>query len=160
MGKLLSSLGGRYRMGQYIAIFIVSFVLAFGGGYFIIDAMQPDETAEKTEQTEQKEKSDQTAKEEVIDKQQGDSNDGEGRAIIQSGCISCHSVSALNIQGGATGPDLSQAYNNVEGKHGVPLDEFLKNPTSAVMSGVIGGDPLTDDERTAIIEALKAASEK
>ncbi len=99
-------------------------------------------------------------KEDAIDKQQGDPNDEEGRVFIQSGCISCHSVSALNLQGGATGPDLSQAYKNVEGKHGVPIEEFLKNPTSAVMSGVIGGNPLTDDERAAIIEALKAASEK
>lgn len=81
-------------------------------------------------------------------------------SILQSkGCIGCHAVSGLNLQGGATGPDLSQAYTNVEGKHGKPIDEFLKEPTSAVMSTVIGGSPLTDDEITQIVEELKKASE-
>lgn len=63
------------------------------------------------------------------------------------------------MQGGATGPDLSQSYNNVEGKHGKPLDEFLKAPTSAVMSSVIQGNPLSDEQRMQIVEALKKAAE-
>ncbi|MFT9846788.1 hypothetical protein [Aneurinibacillus sp. REN35] len=56
--------------------------------------------------------------------------------------------------------DLSKAYTTVLDKHGVSIDEFLKKPTSAVMSGVIGKSPLKEDERKAIIAALKTASEK
>ena len=72
--------------------------------------------------------------------------------------MGCHAVSGLNLEGGATGPDLTQAFNNVEGKHGKPLAEFLKEPTSAVMSSVIGGNPLTDEEISQVVEALKKAA--
>ncbi|MBB6446636.1 cytochrome C [Bacillus benzoevorans] len=150
-------------MGKNIIIFLICFIVAFGAGYFIIDAIQgpeKNETAQSAETTESAERTDLAVKEGAIAQQQGDASNNEGRIFLQRGCVSCHSVSALNIQGGATGPDLSQAYVNVEGKHGVPLEEFLKKPTSAVMSSVLGGDPLTDDERAAVIAALKAASEK
>lgn len=141
-------------MGKYIAIFLICFGVAFGGGYLIFNSKETAAPAEKAEKT------DQVVKKDAIEKQQGDSTAKEGRIFIQRGCVTCHSVSALNIQGGSTGPDLSQAYVNVEGKHGVPIEEFLKKPTSAVMSGVLGNKPLTDDERAAVIAALKAASEK
>ncbi len=79
--------------------------------------------------------------------------------IAKRGCIQCHSVSALNIKGGQVGPDLSQAYTTVESKHGKPIEEFLKQPTSAVMSGVLGKDPLTDEQRQQVLDLLKKASE-
>ncbi len=149
-------------MGKNIIIFVLCFVVGFGGGYLIFgtDKNQTQESNEPEKTTEPAEKTDEEVKDDAIAQQQGDASDNEGRILLQQGCVSCHSVSSLNIQGGATGPDLSQAYVNVEGKHGVPLEEFLKNPTSAVMSSVLGGDPLTDDERTAVIAALKAAAEK
>jgi cytochrome c551/c552 len=157
LGENYFSNGRGCHMGKYVAIFLIGFAVAFGGGYFIFDN---NEGQEKTETTQKAEKTDQVAKDDAIKQQQGDASDNEGRIFLQRGCVSCHSVSALNIQGGATGPDLSQAYKNVEGKHGVPIEEFLTKPTSAVMSGVLGGDPLTDDEKAAIIDALKTASEK
>ncbi|MCQ6280318.1 cytochrome c [Bacillus sp. EB600] len=83
----------------------------------------------------------------------------ENNIIAKRGCIQCHSVGSLNIKGGQVGPDLSQAYTTVEGKHGKPIEEFLKQPTSAVMSGVIGKNPLTDDQRKQVLELLKKASE-
>ncbi|WP_458415131.1 cytochrome C [Schinkia sp. CFF1] len=141
-------------MGKSIAIFLICFLIAFGAGYFIYKGNQAPETAQNPEKT------DQVAKNDAIKEQQGEAPDNEGRIFIQRGCVTCHSVSALNVQGGATGPDLSQAYVNVEGKHGVPIEEFLKKPTSAVMSGVLGSKPLTDDELKAVLAALKAASEK
>ncbi|EKN68156.1 cytochrome C [Schinkia azotoformans] len=141
-------------MGKNVAIFLICFAIAFGGGYLFFKNNQASEPAQNGEQT------DQAAKDKAIDQQQGDASDNEGRILVQRGCISCHSVSALNIQGGATGPDLSQAYVNVEGKHGVPIEEFLKKPTSAVMAGVLGDKPLTEDELKAVLEALKTASEK
>jgi cytochrome c551/c552 len=84
----------------------------------------------------------------------------EDNILNKKGCLGCHSVEALNIQGGAVGPDLSQSFANVEGKHGKSIDEFLKEPTSAVMSGVIAKSPLTDEERTQVLDLLKQASEK
>ncbi|MED4350867.1 cytochrome C [Schinkia azotoformans] len=141
-------------MGKNVAIFLICFAIAFGGGYLFFKNNQASEPAQNGEQT------DQAAKDKAIGQQQGDASDNEGRILVQRGCISCHSVSALNIQGGATGPDLSQAYVNVEGKHGVPIEEFLKKPTSAVMAGVLGDKPLTEDELKAVLEALKTASEK
>ncbi len=79
--------------------------------------------------------------------------------IATRGCTQCHSVASLNIKGGQVGPDLSQAYTTVESKHGKPIEEFLKQPTSAVMSGVLGKDPLTDDQRQQVLDLLKKASE-
>lgn len=145
-------------MGKNIVIFLVCFVVAFGGGYLFFRDGNTEDTTKNVAQTDNKE--DKEVKDDATSLQQGDASDNEGRVLVQTGCISCHSVSALNLQGGATGPDLSQSYVNVEGKHGKPLDEFLKNPTSAVMSGVISGDPLTEDELKGIVEALKVASEK
>ena len=83
-----------------------------------------------------------------------------GYAKAQASCVACHSVSALNVQGGVTGPDLSKAYLNVADKHGVPVEDFLKKPTSAVMSSVLGANPLTDEERAQVLSALQAASGK
>lgn len=142
------------HMGKNVAIFLICFAIAFGGGYLFFKNDQTTQIDNEQIDT------DQAAKDEAIDLQQGDASDNEGRIFVQRGCISCHSVSALNTQGGATGPDLSQAYVNVEGKHGLPIEEYLKNPTSAVMASVLGENPLTEDELKAVVEALKAASEK
>ena len=57
-------------------------------------------------------------------------------------------------------PDLSNIYKEIEGKHGKTLDEFLENPTSAVMSTVIGDNPLEDTEREEIVKLLKEISEQ
>jgi len=144
-------------MGKNVAIFLICFAVAFGAGYLFFQTSGNEGASEETPQ--QKE-SDQEAKEDEIDLREGDATANEGRILVQRGCISCHSVSALNLQGGATGPDLSQAFVNVEGKHGVPIEQYLREPTSAVMSGVLGGKPLTDEELAAVLEALKSASEK
>jgi len=141
-------------MGKNLIIFFVSFAVALGGGYlFYQDDKQPTAASSSpaTSDSEQKE---------VVSAQPASASSGEGEIFVQRGCSACHAVSSLGVQGGATGPDLSNAYTNVPDKHGVPVEEFLKKPTSAVMSGVIGGNPLTDDEMKAILDALKTASEK
>ena len=40
------------------------------------------------------------------------------------------------------------------------MDSFLKEPTSAVMSGVIEANPLSDEERAKVVEALKKIAEQ
>lgn len=79
--------------------------------------------------------------------------------IVKRGCIQCHSVASLNIKGGQVGPDLSNAYNDVQSSRGLPIEQFLTKPNSAVMSGVLGGKPLTDDQRQQVLDLLKKASE-
>lgn len=146
-------------MNKNLVLFLVSLVLAFAGSYLFYHQKAPSteavqqadggsaETAKASPPKAEAEGATTTA-------------NAEGEIFTKAGCITCHSVSALNVKGGATGPDLSKAYIEVKDKHGVPIEEFLKKPTSAVMSGVIGNKPLTDEERKQILAALKAASEK
>ncbi|RKD24409.1 cytochrome C [Ammoniphilus oxalaticus] len=140
-------------MGKNIGIFFLAFAIAFGAGYlFFKPSVNQDQTA--TEQP--------TQPTEPTKEQAGTdtANSSEGEILVTRGCISCHAVSALGLEGANTGPDLSQSYVNVPDKHGVSIEEFLINPTTAVMSSVLGGNPLTDEEREAVLEALRLASEK
>ncbi|GAB6890413.1 MULTISPECIES: c-type cytochrome [Geobacillus] len=151
-------------MKQTVVIFLISALIGLAGGY---SYFQLGGTKGETNET-------QAGKQETAQSSQpsASTEDGKGAGkttnastqdgtiLQQKGCLSCHSVSKLNLQGGTTGPDLSNAYREVEGKHGKPIEEFLKAPTSAVMSGVIKSNPLTDEERAEIIALLKEASEK
>jgi cytochrome c551/c552 len=148
-------------MKNLAIIFLISAAVGLAGGYAFFQLTGKSDTVATNQETAS------VKKETTASTQQQESTSAketasakEGGILKQKGCLSCHSVSKLNLQGGTTGPDLSNAYKEVEGKHGKPIDEFLKTPTSAVMSGVIEGTPLTDEERSAIIEVLKTASEK
>ena len=144
-------------MKNAIIIFFVFALVGFGGGYLFSQSGSQDQAA--TPDNAATEQSQNTAEEEKVEAP-APAVSPEGEIFNQKGCLACHSVENLGLQGGATGPDLSQAYVNVEGKHGKPINEFLKEPTSEVMSSVIGGNPLTDDEINKIVESLKIASEK
>ncbi|SMQ58587.1 hypothetical protein SAMN05444673_0044 [Bacillus sp. OV166] len=144
-------------MNKAIISFVVCALLGFGLGYLVFGVIMGD--SEKQPQVAQTETA--AAKEESTDaKETTTVSANEDNILNKKGCLGCHSVEALNIKGGAVGPDLSQAFTNVEGKHGKPIEEFLKAPTSAVMSGVIGKNPLSDEERKQVLELLKQASEK
>ncbi|MGX1983340.1 hypothetical protein EDD69_11076 [Thermolongibacillus altinsuensis] len=141
-------------MKNLAIIFLVSVAVGLAGGYTYFHFTNNDETAAAKQETAA------VQKKPTALTQTTSTSSKEGEILKQKGCLSCHSVSKLNLQGGTTGPDLSNAYKVVEGKHGKPIEEFLKEPTSAVMSGVIKSNPLTDEERAAIIQVLKTASEK
>ncbi|HJV46271.1 MAG TPA: c-type cytochrome [Bacillota bacterium] len=151
-------------MGKSTLIFVFTFFIAFGGGYFIYhpNAKTSQAAVEKQSSTKQQQsKEGETAKSgEKASAPAATTSSKEGEIFTKRGCVQCHSVSALGIKAGQVGPDLSKAYTTVEGKHGKKIEDFLKAPTSAVMSGVLGKQPLTDDERNAVLEALKVASEK
>ncbi|MEH7490934.1 cytochrome C [Neobacillus niacini] len=147
-------------MNKAIISFAISLIVGFGLGYLVFGVVMGD--SDKQPQVAQTEPAEETSKTE-------DQNTGtveetasvdEENILNSKGCLGCHAVDALGLEGGATGPDLSKAFTDVEGKHGKPIEEFLKEPTSAVMSGVIGGNPLTDEERTQVLDMLKQASEK
>ncbi|KOP71744.1 cytochrome C [Cytobacillus solani] len=143
-------------MKKPLIIFVTSALIGLGLGYLVFDVIAPGQSQPEVAVNDKEDsKSSEEATEET-DKTVAVSDDN----ILQAkGCLGCHAVSGLNLEGGATGPDLTQAFNNVEGKHGKPLAEFLKEPTSAVMSSVIGGNPLTDEEISQVVEALKKAAE-
>jgi cytochrome c551/c552 len=141
-------------MNKAIISFVISALLGFGLGYLVFGVIM-GESDSKPQVAQIETKDTKTTKEEATQS----SSVSEDNILNKRGCLGCHSVEALNLKGGAVGPDLSQAFVNVEGKHGKPIEEFLKAPTSAVMSGVIGKKPLTDDERKQVLELLKQASE-
>lgn len=148
-------------MNKPVIHFIISALIGLGIGYIAFDLIPASGSQEKdaavTEQS--KPEATKTEKTEPAETQETAAA-GEENILQSKGCLGCHSVEALNLKGGATGPDLSQAFKNVEGKHGKPVAEFLKEPTSAVMSGVIGGNPLSEDEINQVVSVLKEASEK
>ncbi|TDL72275.1 cytochrome C [Rhodococcus qingshengii] len=147
-------------MNKAIISFVVSIVIGFGLGYLVFGVIMGDSDKEpqvaQTEQIDEASESEGNKEEAKEETATVDANN----ILNSKGCLGCHAVDSLGLEGGATGPDLSKAFTDVEGKHGKSIDEFLKEPTSAVMSSVIGGSPLTDEERTQVLDMLKQASEK
>ncbi|MBT2692275.1 cytochrome C [Bacillus sp. ISL-55] len=147
-------------MNKPIIHFIISALLGLGIGYIAFDVIPGKSQEQEVTTVNESSKPAETAKEEKESTDTSSTAAGEENILQAKGCLGCHSVEALNLTGGATGPDLSDAFTNVEGKHGKPVEEFLKEPTSAVMSGVIGGNPLTEEEINQVVKVLKEASEK
>ncbi|WP_374724446.1 c-type cytochrome [Calidifontibacillus erzurumensis] len=150
-------------MKNAIIIFLVFALIGFGGGYLVSQITKGTDDVAAPTPVETEEANNAGNESAVNESDQSNSGatavSAEGEIISQKGCLACHSVEKLGLTGGTTGPDLSQAYVNVQDKHGKPINEFLKEPTTAVMSSVMGGNPLTDDEINQIVEALKIASE-
>lgn len=91
----------------------------------------------------------------------------EGKVPFANGgppCISCHSISALDIKGGTVGPDLSRVF--ISGKFTnfasdeEKLKSFLSKPTTPTMSGIWSATPLTNDEINALAKLLIYASKQ
>jgi mono/diheme cytochrome c family protein len=82
--------------------------------------------------------------------------DPRGALFVQKGCPQCHSISALGIKSqNEVGPDLTEAYEDVQHRFGIKLEEFLPNPTGTmqmVLSQMIHLSPV---ERDSIIHVLK-----
>lgn len=82
----------------------------------------------------------------------------EGDIFKQKGCIQCHSVSFYNVKGGATGPDLSIAYNDAPARFGKSLEKFLAQPEGTM------GDLLpkltNEEDRKQILDLLTKAAGK
>jgi len=148
-------------MNKAIISFAISLVIGFGLGYLVFGVVMGDSDKQpQTAQTEQTDETTNKSEEQNTETEKVTASADEANILNSKGCLGCHAVDALGLEGGVTGPDLSKAFTDVEGKHGKSIDEFLKEPTSAVMSSVIGGSPLTDEERTQVIDMLKQASEK
>ena len=153
-------------MNKAIISFIISALVGLGIGYlvFVVLPVQPGHDPQVAATSEDNSATTDSTSNDAS-KDQSASTSASTTAVNQDnilskrGCLGCHSVGALNLKGGQVGPDLSHAFVEVKDKHGVPIEQFLTKPNSAVMSGVLGNKPLTDDERKQVIETLKKASE-
>ncbi|MFV8827720.1 c-type cytochrome [Alkalihalobacterium sp. APHAB7] len=144
-------------MKSSILTFVLTFAIAFGGGYLVF---QPEKEAEIQHEQSEETGQDQMDAVEIAEEMSATVDSLAGETLNNFSCLTCHAVSGLGLDGGVTGPDLTNSYLNVEGKHGKPLDEYLKEPTSAVMSSVVSGNPMSDEEIEAIVAILKEASEQ
>ena len=151
-------------MQKALISFFISALIGLGVGYVAFAVVGgSNETANNeiaSEEPKESKPADDIKEEKKDDKISAETVSADENILQSKGCLSCHSVSSLDLTGGATGPDLSKAFENVEGKHGKPIDQFLQEPTSAVMSGVIGGNPLTEQEISEIVKLLEEASKK
>ncbi len=97
---------------------------------------------------------------EEIEKEQRMST-GPGAAFVKKGCFVCHDVSSLGIESAAKiGPDLAQAYTDVQSRFGRTLEDFLLNPTGTMSVVLATQIQLTREERLQFVETLKAAFQK
>ncbi len=137
---------------------LLSFVIAFllVGVIILTTNILSDGSDEDTQVTDT-DVSEEVDETEEAEEEQASTADAENNALVRNSCTACHAVSALDIDGANTGPDLSNAFSSVEAKHGKPIEEYLQEPTSAVMSTVIGDNPLSDEELEAVLNALEEA---
>ena len=84
-----------------------------------------------------------------------------GAASYENGapaCISCHTVSGIGgLGGGRLGPDLTQAYDRLEGRKAISA--WLGSPPSLVMQPVFKDHALEGEEILALVAYLKASAE-
>lgn len=138
---------------------IVGFLLAFGAGYLLFgqtSAQKPTTDTPPTEEQTDEQSSEDEADEEDLTSMVPE----EAEVLSRNSCLGCHSVESIDVIAGDIGPDLSRVFPEMKAKHGKELDDFLQEPTSAVMSTIIADRPIDDDERTEIVELLKKAAEK
>lgn len=156
-------------MNKAIISFVISALVGLGLGYLVFQVL-PEKSDHNPQQviTTSESKSADTASNDASEDQSSGTSTTENESatavnqdniLSARGCLGCHSVATLNLHAGQVGPDLSHAYVEVKDKHGMPIEQFLTKPNSAVMSGVLGNNPLTDDQRKQVLEILKKASE-
>lgn len=140
---------------------VIGFMVGLGFTVLFTDGNSTtDQAANSSNQVSQDDESNSSTNAEETNEDTSGAIPVEYQVFEDNSCLSCHSVDSLNLKGGEAGPDLSTIYSQIEDKRGVTLDEFLQNPSSAVMSSVIGGNPLSDEEREQIVNALQEASAK
>lgn len=84
-----------------------------------------------------------------------------GSIFERKGCPQCHSISAFGIKSKTdVGPDLTNAYADVQTRFGVKLDDFLVAPTGTMQMVLSSLIKLTPAERDSIIHILKELHEE
>lgn len=87
--------------------------------------------------------------------------DPRGAIFLSKGCPQCHSIAALGIRSPAeVGPDLTLAYEDVQNRFGLELDEFLRTPTGTMQVVLSSAIQLSPAERDSIYKILHALHEE
>lgn len=88
-------------------------------------------------------------------------SDARGEIFVRKGCPQCHTISALGVKSPAeVGPDLTGAYDDVQTRFGLKLDQFLAAPTGTMQVVLSSMIKLTPAERDSIIHILKELHEE
>lgn len=87
--------------------------------------------------------------------------DSRGEIFVRKGCPQCHSVTAFGIKSpNDVGPDLTNAYDDVQTRFGLKLDQFLAAPTGTMQLVLSSMIKLTPAERDSIVHILKQLHEE
>lgn len=87
--------------------------------------------------------------------------DPRAQLFVTKGCPQCHSISALGVKSPAeVGPDLTMAYEDVQNRFGVKLEEFLYNPTGTMQVVLSTTIQLSSAERDSVIKILRELHEE
>jgi mono/diheme cytochrome c family protein len=90
----------------------------------------------------------------------GTVTDPRAAIFLNKGCPQCHSISALGVKSPAEiGPDLTLAYEDVQTRFSMSLEEFLHNPTGTMQMVLSSQIQLSPAERDSIIHILKGLHE-
>ena len=82
--------------------------------------------------------------------------DPRGEIFVAKGCPQCHSISALGVKSPAEiGPDLTLAYEDVQTRFGMKLEDFLANPTGTMQVVLSAQISLSPAERDSIHDILE-----
>jgi hypothetical protein len=88
-------------------------------------------------------------------------SDPRGEIFLRKGCPQCHSISSFAIKSPREmGPDLGNAYADVQTRFGVKLNDFLAAPTGTMQMVLGSMIQLTPAERDSIIHVLTELHEQ
>ena len=83
-------------------------------------------------------------------------NDPRAALFLRKGCPTCHSIAAFGVKSGTDiGPDLGNAAEDVRSRFGVPLEQFLPNPTGTMQMVLSQLITLSPEERDSVIHVLQ-----
>ena len=124
----------------YLRLLLVPFAAACGGGKGSAEAAPPSRASAATTVT---------------------YTDARGEIFVRKGCPQCHTISAFGIKSQSeVGPDLTGAYEDVQTRFGLKLDQFLAAPTGTMQVVLSSMITLTPAERDSIVHILKDLHEE
>lgn len=87
--------------------------------------------------------------------------EGEGAFFVKNRCFICHSVTTLGIVSATKiGPDLADAYADVQRRFGRTLEDFLASPTGTMSVVLATQIHLTDAQKAEAVRLLTSAYQK
>lgn len=147
-------------MSRFLSVFsvglILGLVLTIGVGKVVFSKDGSESTAKSIQSTGQLK--DSAKDKSAVNQDNATKNTGnpEAQIFVESTCISCHSMSKYDLDGGKQGPDLTNPMMGtvIKEKYGISLREYLDNPKSQVMSGVLSNLKLTNEDKDKISKLL------